>query len=541
MNRTRETQLSLFEEYTQPVMKKTVKKTLTDSDIAKYANYTLEQYTADVEQNGLAQTWNLLCDYALIYGENNQLLQVKNFGELYEIGLAVQDKILKKKNGQYYTPDDVATVMSKWLLSLPGSNVCDVGCGTGKLILTYLSLLGESDAKKLISEGRLYLYDLDETALKICKTSLALIYGREISNKIHDVVCDFLDASVHLPEDCKVISNPPYASISNLEDYWGPSNVIRDSMELYSSFMEKEFAESVSTVVITPFSFISSHKFFSLRKEMCEEGHGFIVAFDNVPGNIFCGRKKGIFNTNTANSVRASITVYTQGNPETGYRVTPLIRFKSTERAKLLQTEVLESFLPEKGQIINSSNTMFRKVDKRVEKLFNAWIEKSNDTFLSLLDDVGEYVLAMPNTCRYFTVASNAPMKRNGQIILRFSDPDKFYYAYCLINSSFVYWHWRIYDGGITYPKGLLEEMPVFFDSLSDDERLFFRNTAKDMLKEAKNFVITKNNVGTQENIKFPRKYRDLINREIIHILGQDQNEKDLDVVHSNMALEVNV
>jgi len=41
------------------------------------------------------------------------LLDIENFTELYEIGLAVEDKTSKKKNGQYYTPDDVAYVMAK--------------------------------------------------------------------------------------------------------------------------------------------------------------------------------------------------------------------------------------------------------------------------------------------------------------------------------------------------------------------------------------------------------------------------------------------
>ena len=84
--------------------------------------------------------------------------------------------------------------------------------------------------------------------------------------------------------------------------------------------MEKIFTQSRSAVVITPFSFISGKKFYSLRKEMCDIGNGFIVSFDNVPGNIFCGRKQGIFNTNTANSVRAAITVFNKSNKLKGFK-----------------------------------------------------------------------------------------------------------------------------------------------------------------------------------------------------------------------------
>ena len=70
---------------------------------------------------------------------------------------------------------------------------------------------------------------------------------------------------------------------------------------------------------------------------MSDIGNGFIVSFDNVPGNIFCGRKHGIFNTNTANSVRASITVLKKDDALKGFKVSPLIRFKNEEREKLLK------------------------------------------------------------------------------------------------------------------------------------------------------------------------------------------------------------
>ena len=38
----------------------------------------------------------------------------------------------------------------------------------------------------------------------------------------------------------------------------------------------------MSSVLITPFSFIGGNKFYSLRKEL-NKHNGFIIAFDNVP------------------------------------------------------------------------------------------------------------------------------------------------------------------------------------------------------------------------------------------------------------------
>ena len=510
---------------------------LSQEIINRLKDYKLEDYVSDVENNGLEKTWDYICQFVIDYmNEKPKFLDFKNFGELYEIGLATQDKVLKKKSGQYYTPDDVAHVMSCWLRDCEGTAVCDVACGTGKLILTYLDLIGYEKTRELISSGNLYLYDFDNVALKICRTTIALKYGLDIADKINDVFCDFLDESITLPDNCKVISNPPYAQIDEIQRYWDHTDVLLESKEYYSTFMEKIFSQAISTVIITPFSFISGNKFYSLRKQMCNLGTGFVVAFDNVPGNIFCGRKHGIFNTNTANSVRAAITVMKQSSVEHGYRITPLIRFKNEERAELLCTNVLESMLPDKLQIVDSRNKVFEKIEKDLSDVYDCWIRKSEYSvkdFVSKVDN--EYLIDMPNTCRYYTTASARKLSRTGSITINVVDKDKFNFLYCIINSSFTYWWWRIFDGGITYPSGLFNKMPLPFNLLNEDDKSFFAEMANKMISEESSFTITKMNAGVpQENIKFPENYRNLINKRILSILGFSYEGSIFDGVHAN-------
>ena len=513
---------------------------LTNEVISKFKDYKLENYINDVETDGLEYTWSYICEYVLKYGENNDFLNVKNFGEMYEIGLAVQDKIQKKNNGQYYTPEDVALIMSEWFDGLVGENICDVACGTGKLILTYLELIGTEEANRILQEGKLYLYDLDSTALKICKTAILSKYGKEFNAKIHDIAGDFLSSKIKLPENSKVISNPPYAAIQQVGIDWKNTQVLNDSRELYSCFMEKIIKESNSSVIITPYSFISGSKFYSLRTIM-NQYNGEIYSFDNVPGNIFCGRKHGIFNTNTSNSVRAAITVVCKDNSD-GFKLTPLIRFKSTERKELLKCKVLESFLSPNRQKISSDTPMYYKCFKELQSLYDCMMEKSEKHTLSeLVSKEGDYTLSMPNTCRYYTTAFSGVMNRNGQTTLHFDDEKKFDFAYCLINSSFAYWHWRLYDGGITYPVSLLLKMPVVYNSLSEEDHNFFKETTQEMSRKAKDYVITKNNVGVQENIKYPREYRDRINQRFFKILNLKVDNSTMDLIHSNMALKVSV
>ncbi len=502
----------------------------------KFENYTLELYQSDLNRIGLAKTWSRICRHLLDSGPT-PLLAPENLGRLYEIGLARRDKTKKKKSGQYYTPSNVARVMCEWFETLPGKNVCDVGCGTGQLVLAYLERLGRAAARRLIRSGRLYLYDSDPVALKICKTVILLRYGTELSGSLHARCVDFLSRGVRLPKDCKTISNPPYASIKSFSPAWEPTPALLASREYYAAFMEKIIRQSGAAVVITPFSFISGKKFYSLRLEM-NARRGEIYSFDNVPGNIFSGKKQGVFNSNTSNSVRPAITVIRPAEKgENGFRLTPLIRFKTEERGELLSPERLESFLTGRRQTVSPAQPMFRKPFRRLEPVYEKWLAAGcTERFAGLTAPSGSKILSMVSTCRYYTTAYDRPLSRKGQFLFTFDDEDKFCYAFCLLNSSFAYWYWRMYDGGINYPKTLLMNMPVFYGSLSRADKAFFRNTAEEMIRLAPQYMTAKNNVGVQENIKYPAEWREKINRRLLRILGAGVPADAFGALHANSA-----
>lgn len=502
----------------------------------KFENYNLDLYIKDIENLGLKQTWKNICNYIVSNGENNGILKTKNFTELYEMGLAIVDKTKKRQSGQYYTPHDVATVMCRWLEQVKGSAVCDVGCGTGQLILTYLELIGYENARKIITSGNVYLYDSDSIALRICAKTIAAKYGNDVIDFLHCFAGDFLNGDIKLPKNAKVISNPPYSKISGFTAGWEITEVIKDTKEYYSAFMEKIVDQSESAVIITPFSFISGGKYESLRKKMCQSGYGFIVSFDNVPGNIFRGKKHGVFNTNTANSVRAAITVFNKSDAEKGYRVSPLIRFKNEERDRLLIPDVLESVLPDNPQTIDSKNRAFKKIEKNLNSVYENLIDKSEYTVRDFVTkNKTGFLIDVPNTCRYYTTASHRKLNRAGSVSLYVEEKDVFNFVYCVINSSFAYWWWRIYDGGITYPKGLLYDMPLPFNLLSDEDKKFFSNVCEEMICDEANYIIKKVNAGTvQENIKFPNEYRKKINNRILNILGTSETDGVFNRLHSN-------
>lgn len=97
--------------------------------------------------------------------------------------------------------------MSEWFYSVDGDAVCDVASGTGKPILTYLDFIENKKAQNLLHDGKVYLYEVDEVALYICKIAILLKYGKQFKNKIYCIAGDFLSAKINLPKNCKVISN----------------------------------------------------------------------------------------------------------------------------------------------------------------------------------------------------------------------------------------------------------------------------------------------------------------------------------------------
>ena len=297
--------------------------------------------------------------------------------------------------------------------------------------------------------------------------------------------------------------------------------------------LEKIINQSVSSVIITPYSFIGGEKFYPLR-QILNDNSGFIVSFDNVPGSIFNGRKHGIFNTNSSNSVRAAITV-TNKERNKGYKISPLIRFKSEERDEILNTKVLEAMLPKIRQTVCGEFKSYYKCFPQLEKLFVSWTQISNKKLRDLISkNETEYKLCVPNTCRYFTTAAKKDLSRTGKHELFFSNEEDYYLSYCLINSSFAYWHWRLYDGGITYPVGLLESMPIFFDSLSEEHKEKLIHISKEMINKEDEFLTYKKNAAEmQENIKFPTKYRQKINSILLEALNIN-NPDIFDIVHSN-------
>lgn len=389
---------------------------------------------------GIEETWksliyNLSKNSDIPHNNNikENLLENKTFYEiadLYEFSLSYVNKLNKKKNGQYYTPEDVSKKMAEEASKFNNGIWCDPCCGIGNLSYELLKLKPE-----LLNT--MQFFDIDSTALFICRFLLSYFFNvdfNSLKNNFHNE--SFLIE--HNIQYDFVIMNPPYNGKEKKED-------------IYISFMKKA-TESKGFVSITPQGFTNSceKNCVELKNKINNFNYYKIFCFDNIPGCIFCGKKWGVFNTNNSNSVRAAITVcHNNGN---GHFITPLFRWKTEERKEMFQK--LDSFLEKSDNIYY--NKKFLKLFKATEN----FIKEGNKTVKELLSkNKTQYVLYVPSTPRYYITASKTKLNRSSYHKLYFNNTDDLNKCYLVINSSKMYWWWRVADGGMTLSLDVLKSI----------------------------------------------------------------------------------
>lgn len=491
--------------------------------IAVTSGYTMEQYQKDVSVHSLREVWDAILLFVKTYGETD-FLKTDQFGDLYELGLSLKDKISKKNNGVYYTPKDVSDLLADYFLPFLSDDgaVCDVCCGVGNLILSVLDKMPDKMRDQYLSTGRIWLYDIDDVALDIAVARIGFRYGTSYQNGLNIVRGDFLSSSVSLPKGCHVISNPPYARIKDPLDRWEKTKVLSETKEYYAVFMEKCILQAKDCVFITPFSFVGGRKFYALRR-LLNNAESKIFVFDNVPGNIFSGRKHGVFNSNTINSTRVAVSCI-RTRAKKGACVSPMIRFSSAERSSVLSKDVLDRLLNEDYyQVVSDENRMYFKCFPEDIASFLAWKSLTGRFGSLTCSEHTSYHLDVPKACRYFTSASFRTLQRDGKTRLYFKDADRMNYAYVLLNSSFAYWYWRVYDGAIMYPLSLMDSMPVNYDTLTKGQKADIRDVCLRFSSLEKDRLIYKKNADKiQENIKFSDEEREVLNELMGRILGVD-------------------
>jgi len=292
--------------------------------------------------------------------------------------------------------------------------------------------------------------------------------------------------------------------------------------DLYAYFLEKVIKTSTGFVSITPQTFTNGQKFNSLRRLLLNNfGNIDIYCFDNVPDNIFRGIKFGSKNTNKANSTRAGIIVAKQTNKEQVFRITPLLRWRVNERQKLLDS--IDNFLVQ----IKPREDIFPKLQKDLLPLYD--LAKKQEKILAyfISQRPTQYKLTVPSTPRYFISALKRSVERSSFKTLYFYSARERDIAYLLLNSSYMYWWWRVNDGGMTISEKTLLTLPII-NGISVDKNLL----SKIEISEQINCVIKRNAGKDNENVKHNSSLIKEINRRLFPRFANA-----LQILHNNSVI----
>lgn len=441
------------------------------------------------------------------------LLEGLSLGQIsivYEYSLAHLDPTSRKESGQYFTPDDVALWMANHSLKFADGIWLDPCSGLGNLSFPLAAL--QKDPEDFIV-NKLILADMDGLALLLARALFTLSFHNKNPNlfnilKDRMVEQNFLEEVTGLPEKIKslkpdyVIVNPPYAAYK--DDRWDT----RKARDLYAFFLEVIIKNTKGFISVTPQSYTSGSKFKELRKLIINNFTKIdIYNFDNVPDSIFKGIKFGSTNTNTANSVRASIMVAQKTDGKTSTRITPLLRWLSAERETMWK-EVDKQLVP-----VVLTEDIFPKHYKGLSKLYSEILTDRWEPLSNLISPIKTpYVLIVPTTPRYYITATKRKLNRTSFKELFFRSEEDMNRAYVYLNSSLLYWWWRLNDGGMTLSSETLLSLPI------EKTVTIHKDLVKKLEKsESSNLVIKMNAGKGQENVKHSMELIEEINERLFH------------------------
>ena len=446
-------------------------------------------------------------------------LTVGEISALYEYSLAYVDRNKRKQEGQYFTPDDVAQVMAKKACLFPKNKIWIDPCsGIGNL--SYWLIKYQENQEDFL-KNNIFLVDRDELALFIARFILAINFQKKDPKlfeniKSRFIVADFL-LSDNFPKYDYAILNPPYVIVEPNMRF-----ETRSARDLYAYFLERVIKTSTGFVSITPQTFTNGQKFNSLRRLLLNNFNKIdVYCFDNVPDNIFRGIKFGSKNTNIANSTRAGIIIANQNSAKRIFRITSLLKWRVKERQQLLDS--VDDYLAE----ITPREDMFPKLQKELLPLYN--IARKQEKILAHLVShrPTPYKLIVPSTPRYFISALKTSVERSSFKTLYFYNEKERDIAYLLLNSSYMYWWWRINDGGMTISEKTLLTLPVM-DNLVVDKDLLLKIERS----EKTNRVIKRNAGKDNENVKHDPSLVKEINKCIFPNFANA-----LEILHSNSVI----
>lgn len=361
----------------------------------------------------------------------------------------------KKKNGVYYTPEDISLFMASKSKEIDdGVGIwLDPCCGLGILSICLATL--QSDPVDFI-QNRLVINEIDGNQLKIAQQNFYEKFG--VIPKSYNQ--DFL--KLDLKYDY-IIMNPPYFKY--------------EKSDIYAYFLNKASNTTKGFISINPLSYTNGKNFETTRSNILKFKSISLYHFDNIPGCIFKDA-----------SVRVSIIV--THNKFNSKKTTGLIRWKTEDRVKMINS--IETHIDD--AILTSE--VFYKTPKNTKEFIS-----TKNTLSEYVSDNSNFPLYIASSPRYFLSASTERLDRVSQLVIYMKDLESYNNALILLNSSYLYWWWRTVDSSMSLTKKTLLSLPW----------LCVKGKNQTIIEKIKNSEINnkvyKLNAGRlQENVKHPKK-----------------------------------
>ena len=403
-----------------------------------------------------------------------------------EINRGVRNGIhQKKKNGIYYTPEDVVSFMVdktvSTIISIKKPRILDCSCGTGIFLKCAFETVDNyyNADHSLVSSLDLFHYciwgiDISPAAIENClltfikyfldKYSDAAVNLATIWNTVkHNLfVADatqmdlFLYSASDKPRlfDC-IIGNPPYVSNGPNSNLFIPfvNNIIK-----YSS------VQSCSALVLPlSFSFSQGKDYIHLREKISSDSASWLFYhFDRSPDSLFGDQVK----------TRNTIVIRSAGEKHKSLYTTGLKRWTSENRSTLFKTMPLCNI---SGYSICDGIPKLSSKDELVSFLR---IRNSNSSNL-LSSEKGSNLLVINGTvynwiCAYdhyppSTDENGQPYQSSTTKSLLLPDEERRDFLIALLSNRIIYWYWTAISDGFHISPNFINNLDLNWESIKPD------------------------------------------------------------------------
>ncbi|MBA2621033.1 MAG: type I restriction-modification system subunit M [Acidobacteria bacterium] len=213
-------------------------------------------------------------------------------GNTYEYLIAKFASDAGKKGGEFYTPKQVSTLLSKLLAPKKGDRICDPACGSGSLLIRLADAVGDRDFA-------LYGQESNGSTWALCRMNMFL-HGKDSAQiEWGDTLNNpkLIEADGLKKFDI-VVANPPFSL-----DKWGAESAASDTYNRFhrgtppkskgdyafiSHMVEATYAENGKVGVVVPHGVLfRGGAEGRIRQSLIEEN--LLDAVIGLPANLFFG------------------------------------------------------------------------------------------------------------------------------------------------------------------------------------------------------------------------------------------------------------